>query len=61
MNKIFIWILCNIFNDHSWTSKANEEIPPTQAQLDAGIKGFNDYATMYCRHCGKISELSKRK
>ena len=59
--KLFDWFLC--FNGlHDWTCAAAEGVKPTQAQLDAGLSGFYDYyATMYCRRCGRVSELSKRR
>jgi len=52
-------IVC-IFTLHQWTSAAQEGIPPTQKQLDDGMEGFLDYATMYCKRCKHVSELSKR-
>ena len=50
--------MCNLFNDHAWTSANERGIKPTQQQLDAGLAGFKDYAKMYCDRCGHISELS---
>ncbi len=46
--------------DHDWTCKAEQGIKPTKGQSDMGIAGFWAYATMYCKHCGKISDLSKK-
>ena len=48
--------LCFI-GDHEWTTAASEGIKPTQRQLDGGILGFWGYTTMYCKRCGKISDL----
>jgi len=57
--KIFRKILC-FMGDHDWTCKAEQGIKPTKGQSDMGIAGFWAYATMYCKHCGKISDLSKK-
>jgi hypothetical protein len=60
MKKLYGWFLC--FNGlHDWTCAAAEGVKPTQAQLDAGLDGLLDYATMYCRRCGRFSDLSKRR
>ncbi|MCK5601804.1 hypothetical protein KAR91_08050 [Candidatus Pacearchaeota archaeon] len=53
-------ILCSL-SSHDWTSAVQQGIPPTQQQIDAGVDGYYDYATMYCRRCGYVSELSKRR
>lgn len=45
---------CKLWKWHNWTSKAQQEIIPTDLTID----GFCDYATMYCDRCGHISELS---
>lgn len=58
--KIFHWILCHILGDHDWTCAVDEgQDKPTQKQIDDGVEGFYDYAKMYCKRCGTISELSK--
>lgn len=44
---------CYLFKWHDWTCAAAENIPPTEAQLKGGVEGFWDYATMYCKRCGK--------
>jgi hypothetical protein len=54
------WLACFMGN-HDWTCAAAEGLKPTQAQLDAGIEGFYDYATMYCKRCGRVSDLSRRR
>jgi len=61
---VIIWLIkfwqCWIWRFHDWTCAAAEGIPATQEQLDGGIEGFYSYAKMYCKRCGKISDLSKR-
>ena len=52
------WMLCKI-GDHDWTCALEEgQDKPTQKQIDDGVEGFYDYAKMYCKRCGTISELS---
>lgn len=46
------------YRGHTWTSAASEGIKPTHKQLNSGLAGFKDYATMYCKKCGEISKLS---
>jgi hypothetical protein len=53
-------ILC-LMGIHEWTCLAQEGIKPTQWQLDSGVEGFWIYATMFCKRCQKVSELSKRR
>ncbi len=56
IGRLLCWI-----GDHDWTCAIEEgQDKPTQAQIDAGVEGFYDYAKMYCKrkHCRKISELS---
>ena len=45
--KLKCWFL-----GHDWTTAENEGISPTKEQLDSGVKGFWDYAKMYCKRCG---------
>ena len=45
---------------HDWTCAAGEGIKPTQKQLDDGIDGFYDYATMYCKRCHCIYKPRSR-
>lgn len=45
---------------HDWTSAAMQDKSPTKKQIDDGVDGFWDYATMYCSKCGKVIDLSKR-
>lgn len=59
MNKIKIWFRCWL-SGHKWTSAAQKGIAPTVEQVNGGMSGFKDYATMYCDRCGKVSELNKR-
>ena len=52
--------LCNIMGDHDWTCAKEEGIDPTPLQLKMGARGFADYATTYCKRCGKESSLNQR-
>ena len=54
IKRIWLWLLCHILKDHTWTCAAEEGISPTPKQLEGGIRGFNDYATRYCKHCGYV-------
>ncbi len=45
---------------HEWTSNVEKGILATPEQLDGGMKGFAEYATMYCNRCGHVSDLSKK-
>jgi hypothetical protein len=58
MKKIKRLISCKLFKYHNWTSNYNEDIPPTEDQLGS-IKGFWDYAKMYCKDCGAESKFNK--
>jgi hypothetical protein len=51
------WLRC-FLGHHDWTCAAAEGVKPTPAQLAGGMAGFKDYATMYCKRCGRISELN---
>lgn len=57
MNKLKQWF-CGFFG-HDWTSSAMQEKPPTKEQINNGVDGFYDYATMYCKRCGHVSKLSR--
>ena len=57
MNKLIKWFFCFI-GGHDWTTDAREGKMPTDQQVYNGVKGFRDYAKMYCKRCGSISELS---
>lgn len=52
------WWQCKVMKFHKWTCNHEKGIPPTDEQLNNGVGGFYDYATMYCDRCGKISEVS---
>jgi len=54
MKKIWEWMLCHWLGDHNWTCAAEQGIKATQQQVDAGVAGFYDYATMYCDRCGHV-------
>ena len=58
LEKIKIFFKCKILGDHNWTCAAEQGENPTEKQVSDGLKGFKDYATMYCKDCGKISKLS---
>ena len=58
IGTLFRGFFCAI-GDHDWTSAVNEGLKPTQKQLDDKIIGFWDYAKMYCKRCGKISDLNR--
>jgi hypothetical protein len=49
MKRLFCFI-----GTHDWTCAAGEGIKPTQKQIDDGLEGFYDYATMYCKTCGHV-------
>lgn len=51
-------LLCWALDAHDWTSAAEQGLRPTQNQLSMGQPGFWEYARMYCRRCGRISEHS---
>ena len=61
---VMIWLAkvyhCYLWRWHDWTCDAAEGIPATPEQLATGIEGFYDYAKMYCKRCGKVSDLSHR-
>lgn len=63
-NRVIAWLvkvwLCRLWGHHDWTCAAAEGIPATPEQLKGGLAGFWDYATMYCKRCGKENELSKK-
>lgn len=60
IKDILGWLACNLLGDHDWTSAVMEgQDKPTQKQIDDGIAGFYDYAKMYCKRCGTVSELSR--
>lgn len=48
---------CVLFNDHDWTSDAEQGMPPTKEMLDMGLVGFKVYSQMYCKRCGKKEHL----
>ena len=50
------WLTCWSLG-HDWTCAAEQNIPPTKKQLEGGVAGFHDYATMYCKRCDHISTL----
>ena len=50
INKLFRNFLCFI-GEHEWTSAVEQGIKPTEKQLKDGVKGFKDYAKLYCKYC----------
>jgi len=59
--KLWGKFLC-LIGDHEWTGKGLEGIPPDEeirqlAKRDP-LAGFKKYSEMYCKRCGKISDLS---
>lgn len=56
--EFWLWFLC-LTGDHDWTCAHAQGIKPTQAQADAGVDGFYDYAKTYCARCGQVSRLSQ--
>jgi len=46
---------------HLWTCNAEEGIPATKEQLNNGVKGFDEYAAMYCKRCGYVYDPRKNK
>ena len=57
VTDLFKRLLCLLL-DHEWTCAAHEGIKPTKEHLAAGLAGFYDYATMYCKRCGYVSRLN---
>jgi len=53
------WFMC-LMGMHEWTCAAEQGIPPTKEQLIYLPEGFYDYATMYCKNCGKRSKLNMK-
>ena len=51
MNK-----LKQFFCNHEWTCKAEQGIPPKESPKD--LISFFEYATMYCKKCNKVSDIS---
>jgi len=58
MKKLIDWFVCSVVG-HDWTSAVEEGLKPTPKQMKDGILGFWDYAKMYCRRCGKLSDLNR--
>jgi len=46
--------------DHDWTCAIEQGIKPTLEQKQTGVYGFIDYATMYCKHCGTVANITNR-
>jgi len=39
---------------HNWTSAADQCMSLTTKQINNGVAGFEEYATMYCGGCGYV-------
>ena len=52
--------MCAVFGYHKWTSKVLKGEDPNlgDGSDKAFIKSLLEYSTMYCDHCGRVSELS---
>lgn len=59
LRHILRTLQCKLLQDHDWTCAAAEGVQPTSEQLTSGVDGFYDYAKMYCKRCGKLSEISR--
>lgn len=60
MKRFLRALLCSI-GHHAWTTAAEQGIKPTIEQLSNPFVGFWEYAAMFCKHCGKESEISKEE
>ena len=61
LKKIFGKFLCFI-GDHDWTGAALEGQAPTPEIIELAkrdpLAGFRKFSKMYCRRCGKESNLT---
>lgn len=62
------FILCYILGLHDWTCKADEGIKTLHIDKEVANSSpeevelaFWEYAKMYCKCCGTVSELSQRQ
>ena len=53
MKRLWNHIKC-LLGDHDWTCKAAQGIKPQDHELNNGLAGFWEYATMYCSRCKKV-------
>jgi len=56
MKKLRRWINCKLLKSHDWTCAAKEGIKPTNTEPT--LEAFKEYAKMYCKSCGYVSELN---
>ena len=60
LKKLFGKFLC-FTGDHDWTSRAMEGIEPNAIEREMAktdpLAGFKKYSRMYCRRCGRYSDL----
>lgn len=55
MAKFWTWLRCHVLQDHDWTCRAEQGIPPDPAKVKANPMGyFWEYAQGYCSRCGKL-------
>ena len=61
-SRFVLWARCKIFKHHDWTSKTQQGIKPTREDLTEEniLLSFYEFAKMYCKDCGEISNLSKQ-
>ena len=57
IKSILGFLTCYMLGSHDWTSAAQEGVKPTKEQLKS-IAGFYEYSNMYCKKCGKESNLN---
>lgn len=53
-------LLCKLLKIHKWTSACEEGIKPDTSEIrqNNALVKFAEYATMYCKCCGKVYEGS---
>ncbi len=62
--KFLYWLRCHLLQSHTWTTDFIERgnVPaPHISKLstsDEILKAFHEDNEMYCKHCGKDSEVS---
>jgi len=64
MNRIARWFRCHILGDHLWTTDFIErgKKPPEFIKTmspDMVLMQFHLDNIMYCKHCGKFSDVNK--
>jgi hypothetical protein len=61
-SRFNVWLKCKFFKNHNWTSKTQQGIKPTKEDLTEEniLLSFYEFAKMYCKDCGEVSNLSKQ-